>query len=141
LRASRDGDRNITEVAHQIGIDGWLSIEERMRRWRILQDDGALWKDVLKEKYGPKIGDLLHMESVSWPWYVSKWWKDIATLDEGGGTSWFNAEVTRRVHNGNNTSFWCTKWRGEMTLRNKYPRLFSISNQKEAKVVHMYVEG
>jgi len=32
------------------------------------------------------------------------------------------------------TSFWNIRWRGEVSLRTKYPRLFSISNQQEAKV-------
>lgn len=32
------------------------------------------------------------------------------------------------------TSFWSTKWRGERSFRSKYPRLFSISNQKESMV-------
>lgn len=62
------------------------------------------------------------------------------TLDVGGGESWFNAEVTRRVHNRLNTSFWNTKLRGETTFRSKYPRLFTISNQKEAKVADMWTE-
>lgn len=49
----------------------------------------ALWVEVLKEKYGVAIEDLLDAEVDTWPRYVSKWWKDIVTLDKGGG-SWFN---------------------------------------------------
>lgn len=110
-------------------------------RWRIIQGEDALWKEVLKEKYGAKIGDLMYVKNVNWPRYVSKWWKDIVTIDERGGASWFNVEVTRRVHNGQNTSFWNTKWRGEMILSFKYPRLFAISNQKDAKVTDMWRDG
>nr|ABE87613.2 hypothetical protein MtrDRAFT_AC153125g45v2 [Medicago truncatula] len=80
----------------------------------------------------------MNVENVNWPWYVSKWWKDIVTIDQGGGASWFNGEVIRRVHNGLNTSFWNTKWRGEMIFCSKYPRLFAISNQKDAKVAEMW---
>lgn len=63
------------------------------------------------------------------------------SLDGGGGESWFNAEVSRKVNNGEGTSFWNTKWRGDMILREKYPRLFGLSNQKEAKVADMWREG
>ncbi|RHN71145.1 putative reverse transcriptase zinc-binding domain-containing protein [Medicago truncatula] len=33
-----------------------------------------------------------------------------------------------------NTSFWNVKWRGKRCFRLKYPRLYSISNQREARV-------
>jgi len=65
--------------------------------------------------------------------------KDIVTLDDGGGQTWFNEEVTRNMRNGSNTSFWNTKWRGDMMFREKYPRLFAISNQKELKVAEMWL--
>jgi len=108
-------------------------------RWRILHGDGALWIEVLKEKYGGMIEDLLETEIDHWPRFVSKWWKDIVTLDHGGGGSWFNVEVIRRVGNGQNTSFWNAKWRGDTTFKIKYPRLYAISNQKEAKVADFLV--
>jgi hypothetical protein len=39
-----------------------------------------------------------------------------------------------KVGNGLSSSFWCDTWRGENCFRIKYPRLFSISTQKEALV-------
>jgi hypothetical protein len=38
------------------------------------------------------------------------------------------------VGNGANTSFWEVAWRGNLAFRYKYPRLLSLSNQKEAYV-------
>jgi hypothetical protein len=89
-----------------------------------------------------KLHTIKHMkrtiaEVATWPRYVSKWWKDIMTLDKGGGGSWFNTEVCRRLKSGLTTSFWNTRWRGGTTLSAKYLRLFTISNQKEAKVAEM----
>ena len=110
-------------------------------RWRILQGGEALWIKVLIEKYGNDIENLLDREVDNWPRYVSKWCKDIVKMVRGGEGSWFNAEVTRRVKNGINTFFWSTKWRGGMSLKAKYPRLFSISNQKDAMVAEVRVEG
>jgi len=100
-------------------------------KWRLLNDGEALWKEVLLEKYGRVIGDLLVREDYVWPSYVSKWWRDLVRMD---GSNWFNSEITRRVGNGRNTSFWEAEWRGDLAFRYKYPRLFSLSNQKEAKV-------
>jgi hypothetical protein len=41
------------------------------------------------------------------------------------------------VGNGFSTRFWTDIWIGENSLRSRYPRLFSISDQKEAKVGEM----
>ena len=50
--------------------------------------------------------------------------------------------MARIIGNGLNTSFWNVKWRGEGSFRSKYPRLFSISNQKESMVGELgVVEG
>jgi len=38
------------------------------------------------------------------------------------------------VGNGMSSSFWNDRWRGEKCFRLKYPRLYSVSNQKEALV-------
>ena len=38
------------------------------------------------------------------------------------------------MRNGENTKFWHAKWRGSVPLREKYPRLFAMSNQKESLV-------
>jgi len=96
---------------------------------------------VLIEKYGQSIGDILNGANYNWPRYVSNWWKDIVSLDEGGGESWFNAEVSRKVNDGENTFFWKTNWRRGMSFKEKYPRLFALSTQKEAKVAEMWREG
>lgn len=103
-------------------------------RWRVLQNEEGLWKEVLIEKYGDNINEVTTLGGLNWPRYISKWWKDIMTLDEGEGPNWFNPELQRKVRGGLETSFWKTKWRGEVTFCNKYPRLYAISNQKEARV-------
>lgn len=58
-------------------------------------------------------------------------------LDRREGANWFNLAVVRKVGNGNTTSFWKDEWLGEGTLRSKYPRLYDISNQKEACIGEM----
>lgn len=43
--------------------------------------------------------------------------------------------------NGLASSFWKDTWKGDTCFRDKYPRLFLISTQKEAKVGEVGVES
>lgn len=71
-------------------------------KWRLLADREVLWKEVLKEKYGSSIGEMVVGEEHALPSFASKWWRDLVRLD---GSNWFNTEITRRVRNGMNMSF------------------------------------
>lgn len=42
-------------------------------RWRLLDGEIALWKDVLEVKYGPCKECVLEGEVLSWPRYTSVW--------------------------------------------------------------------
>jgi hypothetical protein len=103
-------------------------------RWRLLKGDYMLWKEVLRDRYGTSFVSLLEGGEVAAPNNASLWWKEIARLDNFGGQAWFTSELRRRVGNGWNTSFWNVKWCGDMSLRLKYPRLFSLSSQKKAPI-------
>jgi hypothetical protein len=72
------------------------------------------------------------------PSSASNWWKNIVDLDKVvPGNNWFVESVIRKVGNGNSTLFWSTKWIGEVPLALVYPRLYSLSNQKDCKVVDL----
>ena len=103
-------------------------------KWRLLDGETALWKDVLREIYGNHVTQML--EGVLYPnWRnASRWCKDVIHLENFGVQNWFNVEMNKSIGDGRNSSFWNDRWRGDLTFRNKYPRLFSISNQKEAMV-------
>jgi hypothetical protein len=72
---------------------------------------------------------------------ASLWWKEIVRLEDFGGQRWFTSELRRRVGNGLNTSFWKVKWCGDMPFKLKYPRLFSLSSQKEASIGDLVSNG
>lgn len=74
-------------------------------RWRLIQDGAELWRKVLREKYGGSIGDVVESGDRYMPSFTSLWWKDLMKLDAGDNLNWFNSEVSRRVGNGDNTSF------------------------------------
>lgn len=90
-----------------------------------------------KEIYGSNVCGLLEGGIASCPSNSSRWWKDLVSIEGRDGSYWFNEEVARKVRNGAHTKFWDAKWRGG--VRVKYPRLFAMSNQKEATVADIGV--
>jgi len=93
-------------------------------RWRLLDGEKALWKDVLENKYGPCKDRVLDGSVTSWPRFSSVWWKELVKLDDVSSLGWFNGEILRKVGNGSNTSFWNVNWQGGGSFARKYPRLF-----------------
>jgi hypothetical protein len=87
---------------------------------------------VLVAKYGNHI-----LHEVDWSRYrsipfASTWWKNIVSLDKAvEGKNWFLESMVRKVGNGVSTSFWHSKWIGDVPLAVAFPRLFSISNQQD----------
>lgn len=65
--------------------------------WRLLNGENTLWKEVLIEKYGNNIGELVDGGGEFRASTTSRWWKDIINIEGSGGISWFNEEVERRV--------------------------------------------
>jgi hypothetical protein len=49
-------------------------------RWRLLQDDRVLWKEVLKGKYGEEAIGSVEFGEHRKPWFSSTWWKDICSI-------------------------------------------------------------
>jgi hypothetical protein len=103
-------------------------------RWKLIQKDEAVWKDVLVAKYGPNVRHNVHWIGDHIPTRSSCWWKDLCRVDLVDGVSWFAQNVTRRVKSGNLTRFWKDCWLGSSPLCDRYPHLFSISLQKEAMI-------
>jgi hypothetical protein len=51
--------------------------------------------------------------------------------------NWFAAGVSKLLGNGLKTSFWRDIWAGDVPLQARFPRLFSVSNQKNALVAEV----
>lgn len=43
---------------------------------------------------------------------------------------WFVENVMRKVGNGVNTSFWIDTWLGDVTFRDRFRRLFDLSENQ-----------
>jgi hypothetical protein len=102
-------------------------------RWRILNgEDMALWKEVLMAKYGNQIVNIVNLTNVEISSFATLWWKDVCHLEMGvGPTSWLEDVIVRRLGNGMLIRFWKDYWICEVPLSRLFPRLFSLSEQKE----------
>jgi hypothetical protein len=107
-------------------------------RWRLLDNTNAVWKDVLKSKYGENVVGRVELGDECKPWYASLWWRDICTIGNNLETFWFARNVVKKLGNGVNTSFWMDIRVDDISLKDCFPRLFSISTQKEASVAEMW---
>ncbi|GAU10246.1 hypothetical protein TSUD_418780 [Trifolium subterraneum] len=104
-------------------------------RWRLLLPGRSLWKEVLVSNYEEHILHRVDWSDFRIPVKASYWWKDICSLEKVVETkNWLVESIYRRVGNGNSTSFWSTRWIGDVPLSVAFPRLFSLSNHQEAKI-------
>jgi hypothetical protein len=103
-------------------------------RWRLLDNSEGVWKDVIRSKYGNLAVGKVELGEVCKPWYASLWWRDICSIGSNLGINWFSLNVFKKVGNGRLTSFWWDTWIGDSPLKDRFPRLFSISNQQLASV-------
>jgi hypothetical protein len=110
-------------------------------RWRLLDNNHGVWKDVLKGKYGELAVGKVEILDDCKPWYASLWWRDICSIVVNLGVNWFLGSVYRKLGNGMLTSFWSDNWSGELPLKDCFPRLFSISIQKNASVAEVWNPG
>lgn len=96
--------------------------------WRCLQDHDAIWYRLLNHKYG-NLYDCLVSPSppqLSNQTNLSIWWRDLSSLQVN--TSQNLAEVFfRKLGSGDSSRFWWDNWGGSFILKDKFPRLFSIS--------------
>jgi hypothetical protein len=107
-------------------------------RWRLLNDDASLWKEVLKSKYGGGVVGKLVLGDDCKPWFASLWWRDICSMGHNLHIDWFSQNAVKKLGNGRLTSFWHDPWVGNVSFSILFPRLFSLSTQKEASVAEVY---
>lgn len=96
-------------------------------RWRLLDDEPSLWKDVLKDKYGHLVSYSSGVAGEPWPSYVSRWWRDVTSLEGEGGIRWFKRELGRKVGDGYGTLFWKHAWLSSVPFMEAFPHLYSLA--------------
>jgi hypothetical protein len=108
-------------------------------RWRLLQKENALWKDLLVARYGPDARLKVHWIGSNVANRSLSWWKDLCGIDVRDGSSWFANNIKRQIGNGNSTRFWYDCWTGTSPLCDRFPRLYMTSMQKESMVSDVWV--
>jgi hypothetical protein len=56
-------------------------------RWRLLDNNQAVWKDVLISKYGELAVGKVEVAEECKPWYASLWWRDICSVGSNLGVN------------------------------------------------------
>ncbi|CAL5380747.1 unnamed protein product [Camellia sinensis] len=99
--------------------------------WRYGQEDEALWKMVICEKYGSDGGRWFPDKEVQGP--ISQIWKDILSVAQRNGSiiQFYKDNVEILIGNGQRISFWRDNWLGSTNLLSQFPRLFQLVNDKE----------
>jgi hypothetical protein len=105
-------------------------------KWRLLQNEEALWVKVLSIKYGGTVVSNQWIELERPSRFESLWWKDVKSV--GGevdlNSNWFSSSITRVVSNGRNARFWRDKWTPLGPFMLQFPRLYSVANNQEAVI-------
>ena len=96
-------------------------------------DRDSLWFRVLPTRYGMEGGCLCDGGCDA-----SAWWRDILALLSAG---WFNCHVSRSLGDGTNTFFWTDVWVGEVSLQDRFNRLYDFSLLKGESVYDMSTLG
>jgi hypothetical protein len=75
-------------------------------RWKLLQSEPALWKEVIVAKYGVDSLSNVIYNGIPGARIASSWWKDICALEDFVvSKKWLSEVIARRVNNGVSTSF------------------------------------
>ena len=96
--------------------------------WRFGYEREALWRRVIRAKYGAEKGDWC-ANSVPGSNGVSLW----KTISSGWST--FSRHIQFQIGDGTRVKFWHDVWCGDNPLSMCFLDLFRISNDKEAYVV------
>ncbi|KAK7260416.1 hypothetical protein RIF29_26441 [Crotalaria pallida] len=107
-------------------------LNEEEWKWRLLNDRNALWVKVVEEKYG--LFDLGRADNYFA--HGSKWWCDLGRISHVPvlAVGWCYAGIKKQVGDGRSTKFWTDPWFGILSLNVVFPRLFSVTANKEEAV-------
>ena len=102
--------------------------------WRFAKERNSLWRKVICSKFGESCGGW-HTSDIKGG-YGSSLWKDIRKE----WPSFFQNSVFA-LGDGRRINFWKDVWCGEEALCVRYPALFNLALNKEAKVADMWDSG
>jgi hypothetical protein len=96
-------------------------------------DRDRLWFRVLASRYGVEDGRVREGGRE-----VSAWWRAISALRS---EEWFQGNISQVVGDGKSTLFWTDTWLGGVYFRDRFTRLYDLSEFKEESVCNMHLLG
>jgi hypothetical protein len=79
-------------------------------RWRLLSVGGAIWKNVLFDRYGGGSRGFDWCSGSLPPNIASIWWKDLLSIGIVDGSDRLNDIFFKKIGNGTTTNFWHDIW-------------------------------
>jgi hypothetical protein len=111
-------------------------------RWRILQNESSLWREVVTARYGDCISFSADWSALQFPSNSSNWWKDLSGGDSAEySPNWVAGCLEKRIGTGQSTRFWLENWIGGSALCDRFLRLYSLSVHKEMMIGELGVES
>uniref|UniRef100_A0A2N9GD74 Reverse transcriptase domain-containing protein n=1 Tax=Fagus sylvatica TaxID=28930 RepID=A0A2N9GD74_FAGSY len=93
--------------------------------WRFATENTAFWRQVIASKYGVGNGDWYTKEDRGG--YGVCLWKHIRS-----GWQQFSRHVSFSIGSGERVSFWHDRWYGEGVMKDLFPTLYHIAQNKQA---------
>jgi len=107
-------------------------------KWRFESAEEGLWREVLEARYG----SWRNLDITLGHRKQSLWWKDLCGIcGKGAKDNWFDCRSKWILGDGRSVKFWDDRWVEDIVLKEKYPRLFSISTCKDSLVSDLVISG
>lgn len=104
--------------------------------WRIVKGEKGLWFEVLSFRYGLENSGFVNNTGTKSSHSSSVCWRDLCSVEDESlvPKGWLKAGLSKKIGNGGLTSLWNDTWIGIVSLKEKYSRLFLVSDGRNAKV-------
>ncbi|KAL8516069.1 hypothetical protein ACS0TY_014665 [Phlomoides rotata] len=122
------GIRNL-ECFNRILLSKWA--------WRFFKERNSLWERIVESKYGVEWTGGLLFSAARKGIGLTGWWKDVIKETGGHQSEWFFENMVKIVGDGRETYFWEEKWIEGEQLKQRFPCLYQLSVNKEAKIAEM----
>lgn len=114
-------------------------------KWRILNEEGTLWCQILRAKYGDLHKAVMMRSDFKPKQKALVWWKDMlaANLRKTNLFDCFAGNINFSLGKGDSFLFWYSRWIRGPTLKFVFPILFNLSRKPIGQVCDMgnWIEG
>ncbi|GKC30851.1 RNA-directed DNA polymerase, eukaryota [Tanacetum coccineum] len=110
-----------------LGVSSYFALNRALLLkwvWRFVSQDGSLWFRVIQAVHGNKIDTHTVHKSSIWSAIL----KEVHVLKSTGFD--FMSYCSKRIGDGQSTSFWLETWKGDIPFRDMFPRLFALESAK-----------